>query len=951
LGKRSSSGGLSNRVFEPGPSAVQKGEAYHCFLRPEIGSGRGDLSAARKRRCGEGGRFKSRLLLHLLHSAQERRRLTSHPELAPSQQVHHLSQVQDGDQCINFGTHFTGRLAGQLGSQGCLFPCSNLASSSTFPKVSFPGAKLPVQGPSIRSYHCPESLYKDSGPVGLSDSSAGNSILTLFGRLPVSGSISGDSFSPRPTGQSYPSGRRVSDQSNQISSGSDSGSRISWYEAANGSGLGPAFSGASSSSVQVSAKVSTQQVCHSQTFSTSFGLDGGLSSHGAERQTFDASSSNVPVESVESPLSETVSQGIGHLQASIFSQALEESQVTVPRGFAGPQSSLCHGYHRRIYQGVGRPLQRTQGARSLEPKTESVTHKLFRDDGGPVLLQSFPESLDREVSALTDRQYYGPSICQQGGRHQIPWSLLPGLEAPELVSLQWDCRDSSSCGRNRQHLSRFPVKALRVSNRVGARQGSGSAIVYPVGSSASRSIRNESQLSCSNILQLASRSDGLLDRRSVHAMEVGLRVRFPSHSIDTEGDSQGQQGERRAYSHRSQLAQPRVVPAIAQNAGRPSTSASNLSGASDSAAGHSVAPKPGRLVPGSLEDKRQFLVAQGLSPEVAQTIIAARAPGTYARYESSWKHFSTWCGRRRFNPFDTSVSQILDYLQHCMVKLGLSHSTIRNRVFAIALYHRRFPLESLSRHQWIKAFIKGASRICPAQRNILPVWDLQLVLEALRGPPFEPLVGDLKWLTLKVAFLLAITTAKRIGELQALSVDHQYYHSSPAGIRLKLNKAFVPKVNSDKNRDLETFLVPFCPRSQSGNSRSTLYTLCPCRAISVYKEVTKHFRKTDQFFVAFGGAKKGQAVSKMTIARWIRCCIQLAYKSQRQPLPTGLKAHQTRSVAATWAQFNGTSLLDICKTATWSDGCTFARHYQLNLAGHSATAKFANSVLQTVLNR
>ena len=130
-----------------------------------------------------------------------------------------------------------------------------------------------------------------------------------------------------------------------------------------------------------------------------------------------------------------------------------------------------------------------------------------------------------------------------------------------------------------------------------------------------------------------------------------------------------------------------------------------------------------------------------------------------------------------------------------------------------------------------------------------------------------------------------------------------------------------------------------------------MYTLDPCRAIRKYVQATKPFRRTDQFLVCYSGARKGQAASKMTIARWIRVCIEKAYRVKGEPLPTGLKAHQTRSQAATWAQFNNTTISDICKTATWSDGCTFARHYQLNLAGQCATARFANNVLQTVLDR
>jgi len=123
--------------------------------------------------------------------------------------------------------------------------------------------------------------------------------------------------------------------------------------------------------------------------------------------------------------------------------------------------------------------------------------------------------------------------------------------------------------------------------------------------------------------------------------------------------------------------------------------------------------------------------------------------------------------------------------------------------------HRQFSIERLSCHDWIKAFLKGGKRLCPTQKNILPVWDLQLVLQALRGKPFEPMVsGRLNRLTWKVAFLVAIFTAKRIGELQALSKSERCLTISADGVTLHLNPAFIPKVNKQANREMETFLVP-----------------------------------------------------------------------------------------------------------------------------------------------
>lgn len=53
----------------------------------------------------------------------------------------------------------------------------------------------------------------------------------------------------------------------------------------------------------------------------------------------------------------------------------------------------------------------------------------------------------------------------------------------------------------------------------------------------------------------------------------------------------------------------------------------------------------------------------------------------------------------------------------------------------------------------------------------VPAWDLAVALEGLPQAPFEPLDSiSEKFLALKMAFLLAITSLKRVGDLQALSV-------------------------------------------------------------------------------------------------------------------------------------------------------------------------------------
>jgi hypothetical protein len=202
----------------------------------------------------------------------------------------------------------------------------------------------------------------------------------------------------------------------------------------------------------------------------------------------------------------------------------------------------------------------------------------------------------------------------------------------------------------------------------------------------------------------------------------------------------------------------------------------------------------------------------------------------------------------------------------------------------------------------------------------------------------------------KTAFLLAITSAKRVGELQAFSISPRCLKIDASGIRLKLNNKFVPKTRIEENREKVVFFTPFCPRTPDSNQ--TLYKLCIKRAVKIYLHCTKPFRKrgVDQLFVNFHGARKGLPASKPTISRWVRKCIELVYRANGRIPPLGVKAHDTRAVAASWAQFNNASLPDICNTAQWAKSNTFALHYQLNLAGNEASARFANAVLQTVFD-
>ena len=98
----------------------------------------------------------------------------------------------------------------------------------------------------------------------------------------------------------------------------------------------------------------------------------------------------------------------------------------------------------------------------------------------------------------------------------------------------------------------------------------------------------------------------------------------------------------------------------------------------------------------------------------------------------------------------------------------------------------------------ISRFLRGAQRLTVRTAGpAVPPWDLDIILGALQRSPFEPLGGaDLKWLSMKTAFLLAVTSARRVSELYALSVHGDCCRFSPdsSSVALRPNPAFLPTV-------------------------------------------------------------------------------------------------------------------------------------------------------------
>ena len=104
----------------------------------------------------------------------------------------------------------------------------------------------------------------------------------------------------------------------------------------------------------------------------------------------------------------------------------------------------------------------------------------------------------------------------------------------------------------------------------------------------------------------------------------------------------------------------------------------------------------------------------------------------------------------------------------------------------------RFQLPSLSSHPVLRDLLRSFCLESAERQLRPPAWDLSLVLRFLNASPFEPLSdAPLRAFTQKMLFLLALATAKRVGELQALSSVVIFVHGDAC---LSYVPQFVTKV-------------------------------------------------------------------------------------------------------------------------------------------------------------
>ena len=906
------------------------------------------------KRCHSRGttqRTASWVLFQILYCAQKGRRSAACPRSKAPESVPQGVAIQNGPHRSGDKVNSAGRVVYVSGLKGRLFPCPNLPGTQDIPPVCLPGQGVPVPGPPLRPLTGPKSFQ----PSGLRRTSpttgTGVEDTPVPGRLaylrPLSraGSARHQYIAgPHPVLGIY--SQLEEEQCAAPSTGSVPGDslRFSQYESVS-------HWSESGQLDRDPEAFSAGQAGYRQQSPETAGLDGCSSCSGSTRSA-EVSALPVLVQCFPTPPKRRqAGQAVCFSSLHLGPASLEEQGVPAQRCPPGGSSTQETGHlDRCIPNRVGGCLGRTFGKGHLATSVDIGAYKCPRIEGHSPRPSAIPASDTAQPRSGEIGQHLSGVSRQSPGGDKVP-EMPPGGGGTTNMGMASTClsKGCAHSGRSKQ-CSRHALQDGTTPGRVETAHRRCRTDLDALRGCASGSVC----VSGNNPLPRVVLSQGAGGQFgpgcSIARVADRLVVRFSSDPSHPSGSAEDQGGPTHSPVGCPTLASETLVCRSA-----PATAGSAMAIAEQGRpAGTSrwadMASKPGRPAPLGLASTEP--VTERLDASVQETLNNARAPSTRASYALRWRIFSDWCQSMDIEPAAACpVPHVLRFLQS-QLDQGKAVSTVKVYASAISAFHQGTNNGPLGRHPLVGQFLKGARRLRPARTLRAPGWDLPMVLASLTGAPYEPIAdADLRSLSLKTAFLLALCSARRVGELCALSVSDDCLRWREGGTSVSLwpSPAFLPKVVNRQSINQVLEVDAFQPASASQAEQERLLTLCPVRALRAYLTHTQPLRGAhSQLFVCYGVAKRGLPLSKQRLSHWLVDVISHAYKASGMQVPPGLRAHSTRSMATSWAALRGVPADDICAAALWSTPCTFTRFYRVDV---TRPASVGNAALMSMTER
>ena len=493
--------------------------------------------------------------------------------------------------------------------------------------------------------------------------------------------------------------------------------------------------------------------------------------------------------------------------------------------------------YRRIKRRLGRSLRANLCKRSV---VRQGTHKCSRAEGsfsGPSKVQG-PVSKPNSVSC--HRQLNSGSLHKQTRRNPLGGDVRSPVEDHDLVPSLPDNTKSQRHSRVSECDGRpaVQVEPSSVNRMVTASTGVQTDLSQVVHSSC-RSICHSPEPQTSTVRVSSPRPKCLGHRCSEHKLVGSHCLCLPSHGSPSLGDPKSQAIQLPDHCNSPRLARDALIlgPSAALN--RDPTSTSSVKNSSQTVPQLCVPQQSTASQPPRLVSRSGQLQEQGFSVEVAER-IAAPQRSSRTIYQSKWALFERWCRENSVDFSIPSIKQVSDFFMYLYQDLNRRPSTIDG--YRTAIVDTLGPTGlHISQSSDLNRLLSSLHRDRPKISRNLPKWNLSVVLSELTKAPFEPMKDtDLKHLTLKTAFLLALASGKRRSKIHAWVANKVSNLGQWEKVALFPSSDFIAKnqLAREGSRSASPVTIPALTIIVDRQFKENR-TLCPVRALRYYLDRTK----------------------------------------------------------------------------------------------------------------
>ena len=598
----------------------------------------------------------------------------------------------------------------------------------------------------------------------------------------------------------------------------------------------------------------------------------------------------------------------------------------------GPQYPTLY---RRLKRRLGRSLRSKFYKRAVVRGGKKATHKCHRIEGGLPGSSRLQGPVPQSNSVSCDGQLNSGSLHQQARGNSLSRDVRSPVENHDLVpSLPYNIESQahsrvSECD-GRPPIQVQPSAVNRMVSAPSGLQANLPEVVHP----SCRLIRHSPESQTPSICVSYPRPKGLEHRCSEHKLDQPHGLRLPSYGSPSQGDPKNQAMPLPDHRDSPRLARDALVlgPSAALN--RDPTTTPSVNDPTQTVPQLCVPQQSTTAEPPRLVSRSGQLQEQGFSVEVAERIAAPQRSSTRTIYRSKWALFEKWCRENSVDFSTPSVKQISDFFMYLYQDLNRHPSTIDG--YRTAIVDTLGPTaQHIAHNADLHRLLSSFHRDRPKSSRNLPKWNLSVVLNELTKAPFEPMKdSDLKHLTLKTAFLLALASGKRRSEIHAWVANKVANLGQWEKVALFPSSDFIAKnqLAREGSQSVSPVTIPALTTIVDRQFKEDR-TLCPVRALRFYLDRTKDLRGSRSLlFISF---KKGHTsdIRPATLSSWLKQTILLCYKpADQQALDlVQVKAHDIRAFAASKAFYGGVSVDHIMQACHWKDHNTFTNFYLKDL--------------------